>query len=163
VGKPDKQAIRRKIMGTLLRHARLTAGRSQAELAASLHVTRYRYAQYEQGQRDLSLPELEVVAGLCGVPLGYFFDDEAAVEDESIDIVHLDKPRIRRKIVGALLRQARKQAGKSQKECADLLDIPPRRIAEYEYGKRDIPASELEVLASYLSVEMSYFTPTVSR
>jgi transcriptional regulator with XRE-family HTH domain len=158
MGEPDRQAIRRKIMGALLRHARLTAGRSQAELAASLHVSRYRYAQYEQGQRDLSLPELEVVAQLCGVPLGYFFDDEAAVEDESMDILHLDKPRIQRKIVGALLRQARQKAGKSQKECADLLSISTRRISQYEYGKRDILPSELEVLAPYLDIQMSQFT-----
>lgn len=157
MGEPDKQAIRRKIMGALLRHARLTAGRSQAELAASLHVSRYRYAQYEQGQRDLSLPELEVVAELCGVPLGYFFDDEAAVEDESMDILHLDKPRIQRKIVGALLRQARQKAGKSQKECANLLSISTRRISQYEYGKRDIAPSELEVLAPYLEIQMSHF------
>jgi transcriptional regulator with XRE-family HTH domain len=158
MGEPDKLAIRRKITGALLRHARLSAGRSQAELATSLHVSRYRYAQYEQGQRDLSLPELEVVAELCGVPLGYFFDDEAAVEDENLDILHVDKPRIRRKIVGALLRQARKQAGKLQKECSDLLGIPVRRISEYEYGKRDIPSSELEAMAHYLGVQMSYFT-----
>ena len=158
MGEPDKQAIRRKIMGALLRHARVTAGRSQAELAASLHVSRYRYAQYERGQRDLSLPELEVVAELCGMPLGYFFDDGAAVEDESIDILHVDKPRIRRKIVGALLRQARKRAGKSQGECADVLGIPARRISEYEYGKRDIPSSELGPLAPYLGVPLSYFT-----
>ena len=65
--KPDLQVIRQKLIGILLRHARLRAGRSQTELAAALRVSRYRYAQYERGERDLSLPELELVADLCGV------------------------------------------------------------------------------------------------
>ena len=158
MGKPDKQAVRCKIVGALLRHARLTAGRSQAQVATSLHVSRYRYAQYEQGERDLSLPELELIAQLCGVPLGYFFDDEAAVEDDTINIIRLDKPRVQRKMVGALLRQARTQAGKSQKECANLLGIPRRHMSQYEYGELDIPSSELHALAHHLGVQMSYFT-----
>ncbi len=76
MSQPDKQVLRQKIMGALLSHARVRAGRSQADLAAALHVSRQRYAAYEHGQQDLSLAELEAVAQLCGVPLGYFFDGE---------------------------------------------------------------------------------------
>lgn len=158
VDKPDKQVIRQKIIGILLRHARLRAGRSQTELAAALHVSRYRYAQYERGQRDLSLPELELVAELCGVPLDYFFDEQAVVEDEGRDMRRLMASRIQHKIVGTLLRQGRQQANKSQKECASLLGISPRRFSQYESGKRPIPLSELETLAPYLGVSPSYFS-----
>jgi len=157
VGEPEKQVIRQKIMGVLLRHARLRAGRSQAELAAALRISRYRYGQYERGQRDISLPELELVADLCGVPLGYFFDDRATVEDEGTDKPSLVALCIQRKIVGTLLRQARRQAGKSQKECAALLGISARRVSLYERGERDMPSSELEALAPYLNVQPSYF------
>ena len=155
--KPDKQVIRQKIIGILLRHARLRAGRSQTELAAALRVSRYRYAQYERGQRDLSLPELELVAELCGVPIDYFFDDQTAVEDEGTDTRQLMASRIQRKIVGTLLRQARQQANKLQRECASVLGIPPRRFSQYESGKRAISPSELETLAPYLDVPPSYF------
>lgn len=155
--KPGLQVIRQKIIGVLLRHARLRAGRSQAELAAALRVSRYRYAQYERGERDLSLPELELVAELCGVPLDYFFDEQTAVEDEGLDTRRLMAARIQHKIVGILLRQARRHAGKSQKECAAMLGIPPRRVSQYESGKRAIRPSELEALASYLDVDPSYF------
>ncbi len=161
MGQLGKQAIRRKIMGTLLRHVRLAAGRSQAELAASLHVSKYRYGQYERGDRDLSLPELEHIAQLCGVPLGYFFDDEAEVEDESIDIIHEDKPRIQRKIVGALLRHARTLAGKTQQECASVLGVSARRISDYEYGERDVPVSELQLLAPHLGVTIEHFVGSI--
>jgi transcriptional regulator with XRE-family HTH domain len=158
MAKPNKQAVRRKIMGTLLHHARNSAGRSQAELAAALHIPSSRYAQYERGKRDVSLPELELVAELCGVPLGYFFNDEAEVEDESLEISHLIEPRIRRKILGALLRQARNQAGKSQKEMGEILGVTSRRVGQYESGEVEIPAPELETLASHLTVQADYFT-----
>ena len=157
MGEPDKQAIRQKITGILIRHARLRAGRSQAELAAALRVTRYRHGQYERGQRDLSLPELQLIAELCGFPLGYFFDEGATVEDEGTDVLRSMVPRIRRKIVGVLLRQARQQANKTQKQCAALLDIRPRRISQYERGERKVPLSELEALTVYLEVHPGYF------
>lgn len=155
---PDKQVIRQKILGVLLRNARLTAGRSQAELASALRVSRHRYASYEQGRQDPTLPELELIAELCDTPLGYFLDDESTVEDEDIEKAHQAMPRIQRKIIGALLRQARLQADKTQEDCAEKLGIPVRRIAQYEYGERDIPASELQALASYLGVSPEYFT-----
>lgn len=153
----DKQAIRRKIMGTLLRHARVTAGRSQAELAAALHISRYRYAQYEHGKQEISLPQLELVADLCGVPLGYFFDDEIEVQDEALEISHEVAPRIQRKLQGVLLRQARELAGKTQKDCAAVLGISPRQVSQYEWGEQEIPAAELQVLAPHLGVEVTYF------
>jgi len=157
MGEPEKQVIRRKLLGALLRHARSSAGRSQAELATALHVSKYRYAQYEHGQQDLALPELELLAQLCGVPLGYFFDDEATVEDNNLETVHLTAPRIRRKVVGTLLRQARQNADKSQKDCAALLGIPARRFSEYERGEREIPPSELQAVAPHLGVPVDYF------
>ena len=158
MGGPDKQAIRLKIMGTLLRHARLSAGRSQAELAAALHVSRHHYAQHEHGKREISLPQLEHVAELCGVPLGYFFDDEAEVEEETLEITHEVAPRIKRKILGSLLRQARELAGKSQKECAELLGASTRLISQYERGDKELSSAEIQVLAPHLGVEVSYFS-----
>ena len=157
MSRPEEPLVRHKIMGLLLRHARQRASRSQAELAASLHMPTSRYAQYEYGQRELSLPELEVVAELCDVPLGLFFDDQASVEDEGVGPPHVTTQHIRQKIAGALLRQARQCAGKSQKEVAEALSIPARHVSEYESGDRDIPGSELVALASYLDVEPGYF------
>ncbi len=157
MGRPEKPTIRLKIMGTLLRHARLSAGRSQAELAAALHVSRHQFAQYEHGKHEISLPELERVAELCGVPLGYFFDDEAQVEEETLEITHEVTPRIKRKILGTLLRQARQLAGKSQKECAEWLGASTRLVSQYEQGEKELSTAEIQLLAPHLDVEASYF------
>jgi transcriptional regulator with XRE-family HTH domain len=156
---PQTQTIRMRMLGVLLRHARQRAGRSQAELAASLHISTSRYAQYERGDREPLLPELEVVAELCDVPLGFFFDDQALVEDEGAVAPQVALQRIQQKIVGAQLYQARVCAGKSQKETAETLGIPPRRISEYESGARAIPDSELKALAAYLHVDPGHFQP----
>jgi len=157
VSETETQAIRRKVTGVLVRHARLRAGRSQAELAAALHVSRHRYGQFELGQRELSLLQLEAIAAQCGVPLGFFFDDNAPVEDDGFEAPSQVVPRLRRKIVGALLREARQCAGKTQKECAAAAHVTSRLIGQYEIGDKDIPPSELEALAEFLGVPASRF------
>jgi transcriptional regulator with XRE-family HTH domain len=158
VGETEKQAIRRKVTGVLVRHARLRAGRSQTELAAALHVSRHRYGQYELGQHELALPQLEAIAAQCGVPLGFFFDDNAPVEDDGFEAPSQVVPRLRRKIVGALLREARQCAGKTQKECAAAAHVTPRLIGQYENGDKDVPPSELEALAEFLGMPVSHFS-----
>ena len=163
MGKSQAQLIRQKMTGVLLRHARLRAGRSQAELAAALHVPKNRYVQYEHGRGDPTLPEIELVAELCGMPLGYFFDDKAPVEDEALELAHHVAPRVQRKIIGTLLREARHNTGKSQKDCGAALGVSQRVISQYETGERDIPSSELEALASYLGVPANYFVGLAAR
>ncbi len=155
---PDKDSIRRRMTGVLLRHVRLRSGRSQAELAAALHVSRHRYAQYELGQNETTLPELEVVAEQCGVPLGFFFDDQAAVEDDGCELPAIVLERLERKMVGIQVREARHCAAKSQKECAAALHVSARTFAQYEYGEREIPQTEMETLASYLGVPLEQLT-----
>jgi transcriptional regulator with XRE-family HTH domain len=83
---PDEQAdgdlpveallgLRRRIIGVLLRQARLEAGRSQEELAQLLDCPPTRIAGYEFGHTDIPLLELEHMASLLGVPMSYFFDE----------------------------------------------------------------------------------------
>ena len=155
MSEPDKQVIRQKIVGTLVRHVRQTSGRSQRELAASLHVSAYRFRQYEYGERDLLLPQLETLAELCGVPLGYFFDDQAPLSGHEVEILHTDRTRLERKIVGALIRKARLDADMTQRACAEQLGISPRRFAQYEYGEAEISPAERETLARFLGVGVS--------
>lgn len=152
---PDSSAVRQKIMGVLLRHVRQAAARSQAELAASLHITTARYAQYEHGLREITLPELEVIAELCDVPLGFFFDHEASVDDERANSPDPAIPRLQRKLVGVQLRQARQCAGKTAKELAEALGVPARHISDYESGEREVPSELRPVLAAMLNMAPS--------
>jgi len=52
-------------------------GLTQEAVANALGVSRQTYIQVEQGQRDLSLQELETLAGLFGLPISDFFTQRA--------------------------------------------------------------------------------------
>ena len=58
---------------------------------------------------------------------------------------------LKQKITGVLLRQARQDAGKSLKECGQVLGLSSGAISAIERGKRAISLPELEMLAYYLS------------
>jgi transcriptional regulator with XRE-family HTH domain len=154
---PDKDSLQRKMMGVLLHHVRVRAGRSQAELAAALHVSRNRYAQYELGQNEITLPELEVVAQQCGVALGLFFDDQVTVDDDAGELPAITLTRLQRKMLGIRMREARQCADKSQKECAAALQVSARTFAQYEHGEKEIPQDQLQVLASFLGVPAGHW------
>jgi transcriptional regulator with XRE-family HTH domain len=49
------------------------------------------------------------------------------------------------------------EAGYSQKDLAKVLECSSGRITSYELGRLDIPLLELEKLASFLDVPLSYF------
>ena len=132
----DAFAIRRKIIGVLLQGARLKAGRTKKECADVIGVTPGILSAYEEGRRDISLPELELLAYFLHVPVGSFLegDDESLVGAEtspSMQVIEL-----RHRIIGALLREAREQKGKSQKELAQAAGCSPRLVGQYESGQR---------------------------
>jgi transcriptional regulator with XRE-family HTH domain len=92
-----------------------------------------------------------------GVPITYFWSDEPIPGDEDRELAVEEAMRLRRRIIGVLLRQARMEAGHTQKDLAKVLDCPSGRIASYEFGRTDIPLLELEMLANFLETPLSYF------
>ena len=150
-------ALRNRIIGVLLRDARIRADKTKRECAAVLGVPTSTITAYEEGRKPISLPELEVLAYFLGVPVSHFWDEEARLLAEERLPPLEEILKIRHRIVGALLRQARLEAGKTQKELAQLLGCSPKRISDYEYGERPIPLAELEVLAHALGRPLEYF------
>ena len=59
---------------------------------------------------------------------------------------------IQQKITGVLLRQARTGAGRTIKECSQVLGISSGALSAIEHGRRSISLPELELLAFYLKV-----------
>ena len=114
------------------------------------------FSDIEFGRRDVSLPQLEVMALVFNVPLIYFWSDDA-IEEPNLDYPTQEAMALRQRIIGTLLRQARTEAGRSQEELAQILGVPSSRIPSYEFGKTEIPLSELELLAEHLNVSLSYF------
>lgn len=153
----EKLTLRNRIIGLLLHDAREQAGRTKQECADALDVSRGVITAYEEGIKSISLPELEVLAYMLDTPVTRFFEQnpKLATKEESPALHEvLD---LRHRIVGALLRQARLEAGMTQKELAEVMDCSASRISAYEYGKRPVPMAELELLARHLHLPVKHF------
>ncbi|MGC8879522.1 MAG: helix-turn-helix domain-containing protein, partial [Anaerolineae bacterium] len=153
----EEATLRRKIVGVLMQHARQRANRTLEEVANVLGVAPEMISDFECGRRDISLVELEILAHLYHVPVAYFWSEEIPEErlDGRLPVAAI--MGLRRRIIAALLQQARMEAGRSREELAHLLGCSPARIAAYESAERDIPLVELEAMAQFLGVPMSYF------
>jgi transcriptional regulator with XRE-family HTH domain len=152
----QKVVLQRKMLGVKIRHARIRAGLSLKEVGEGLGMSAGLVSDIEFGRRDVSLPHLEVMSLLFNVPVVYFLSD-IPLEETHREFPTLQALGLRQRIVGVLLRQARTEAGRSQEDLAGVLGVPASRISSYELGKTEIPFPELEALAGYLNVSLSYF------
>lgn len=155
----DKEAtaLRNRMIGVLLRDARVRAGRTKQECANWLGVPVSTITAYEEGRKPVSLPELEALAFFLDVPVQHFWDSNAQLLSEASAPPVQEILAVRHRVIGALLQQARKEAGKSRKDLAQLLGCSVRRITAYEQGEQPIPMAELEVLAGALNRSIEYF------
>jgi len=153
----EELALRNRIVGVLLRDARGQAGRTKRECADALGVSTSTITAYEEGRKPVSLPELEVLAYVLGTPIAHFWEREAELVTEEKGPPLQEVLALRQRIVGALLRQIRLEAGISQKELAQVLDCSTSRLSAYEHGERPIPLAELEHVARYLRLPLEHF------
>jgi transcriptional regulator with XRE-family HTH domain len=152
-------SVRNRIIGTLVKRARLKAGKTQQECAEYLGCSLFAFSRYEQGRQGLSLPQLEALAYLLDVPLASLWDDGyAQPEEPSAETLPLAQMMLlRRKILAVQFRQCRQAVGFTQRELGQLLGCPVHRIAAYERGERDIPLAELEIAAERCGKELAHF------
>jgi len=154
---PAETALRKKILGVLLRHARLRANLTIKDTAQLSKFSTSAISDYEYGRRDISLPQLEVLAHIYKVPIAYFWSANPLPEDEDRALPVAEATELRQRVVGVLLRQARQDAGYTQTDLAEVLECAPTRIASFEMGRTEIPLADLETLAEALGLSIDYF------
>lgn len=150
-------AIRSKILGVLLRDARLAAEKSAKECAEAIGCSVSHYTAYELGNKSPSLPELELLAYFLNVPLGHFWGNQVVSEGggaPSRKLPAQSLTSLRDRIIGAKLRKTRTGARIKMKELAAEVGVPSGRLSSYEYGKRPIPLPELEAIATRLNLSL---------
>ncbi len=151
--------LRAKIIGALIRDARLKAQKSIEECAAVVGVSPQDFESYELGNKAISLPEIEALAYHLQIPLDHFWERESsgsrAEEKKPANISALI--RLRQRMVGALLRQARLEARISLQELADHVGVEPASIEAYELGMEPVPLPMLEVLSGVLNRSIREF------
>jgi transcriptional regulator with XRE-family HTH domain len=146
-----QEILRRKIVGVLIKQARLDANKSLQETATVMSCSTSRLSQYESGEKAPSLPEVEMLARFLSVPLSHLLD-ETRRREEKPPLPPVEVIPIRHKIIGVQLRQARRAAGLTQKQLAQEAGCSPGRISQYERGERGIPMTELEILIDILGL-----------
>lgn len=68
-------------LGERLRFAREHARMSQTEVAQAINLTSAALSQYEGGKRKVDALLLDTLAGLYGMPVGFFFGEENSIPD----------------------------------------------------------------------------------
>ncbi|MFZ0547174.1 MAG: helix-turn-helix transcriptional regulator [Candidatus Promineifilaceae bacterium] len=152
----DLDQTRAKLLGDLIRDARLRAGRSIADCAQILTISEERFIQAEAGEYTPALPDLEVLAMYLNVPMAYFWGNASPEIPQQTDYESFAK--IRQRIIGVLLRRARLQSKHSVEEVAEHLGTTVEQVNNYESGASAVPLFELEKLGKYFGVNMDYFS-----
>lgn len=154
---PEEFAARRQMLAALMHGVRAKQGKTKQDCAQAMGVTVVTYSAYEEGRRDATLPELELLAYYLKVPVRLFFERPERLLADDPPVPAEKVVALRQRIIGALLRQARQDKGKSAKDLATRLGISAGRVSDYELGRKPVPLSQLQDAADMLGVPMSYF------
>jgi transcriptional regulator with XRE-family HTH domain len=147
-----EQTLRAKIIGAQLQDARLAAKKSIEECAQALSLEADAYVLVETGERPISLPELETLAFLLDVPLEHFWERQPLPppEDEHAITDMQSLMALRHRMIGALMRQARLEAGYSLESLAERSGVDAASLEAYEFGRQPVPLPLLESLSGLL-------------
>jgi transcriptional regulator with XRE-family HTH domain len=149
--------IRAKMIGVLIRDARLNAGRSLEECAGMLRVDPALIEVWEFGDAVPSLPQLELLAYYLDVPISHFWGTktlEASREDHSRS--QREYMALRDRLIGALLRQAREDMRLSLDDLSEASGLTAAQIEAYELGELPLPMHELSVLANVVRKNLDW-------
>lgn len=151
--------IRAKILGVLIKNARLSAGKTLEECAQVMHIPNTKLEECELGEQSLSLPELEVLAHYLEVPLDHFWG-RALLPSKQLPVPDFDIERlikIRTRIIGTLIRMRREEVGLTVEEFSGQVGILPEQVSAYELGEMAIPLPLLETITRILGQPIQKF------
>ncbi|MBN1314484.1 MAG: helix-turn-helix domain-containing protein [Anaerolineales bacterium] len=152
----QKVLLRDRVLGVLMRDARLASGRTLEECAAFLGLEPDELAAIELGRKQVTLPKLEAFAFLVDVPIDHFFGDQL-LEGNGKRAPAGELYDLRNRVIGALIRQARSAAGITLASCAEAMGISEQTLLDYERGRTAIPLSVLHLLSEELNVPTTIF------
>ncbi len=156
--------LRGKMLGVLLRDARLDAQRGTADVASYLKVDAETIEAWELGEDVPSLPHLELLAYFLDVPVSHFWGVKTfEAERGGRTSAQGEFMALRNRMIGALIRQTREDRGLTLYALADKIHLDAAVLNQYELGEWSIPLHELSVVSSALEKSLSYFLETASQ
>lgn len=143
-------AIKNRILGTLIKEARIASGKSEGDNADLLGIPTESYVEFERGLRAPTLPQLEVLAFACNVPIKHFWGTQTLAAERKHDELKTKVPEmlmIRQKIIGLRLKQLRESSNATVEQVAEKAGTSEERIRAAEQGGAEVPIGELEIIA----------------
>lgn len=159
----ESYRIRGKMIGVLLRDARLKAGRSFDDCARSLRVSPQQIEAWELGDDVPTLPQLELLAAYLDVPISHFWGVDTLQSGGELVSAQDEYIALRNRMIGALLRVAREEQSISLDQLAEASGLDAAQIEAYELGDKPIPMHELTVLSNAVKKNMRYFLESESH
>ena len=134
--------LRAKIIGALLREERLKSRKTIDECAELVGLEAGDFEQIELGSRMPSLPELELISYYLNFPLDSILTPTPAdnLGEEKVQIQAARWIRLRQRMIGALLQQARMDSNLSNEELSKKLGIEVSVLEKYELGVEAVPS-----------------------
>ncbi len=159
----ESYRLRARMLGVLIRDARLAAARTTEDCARLLKVEPALMEAWEFGDDAPSLPQLELLAFYLDVPISHFWGQQTLDNDPTQkQDAQSEYMQLRDRMIGALLRQAREERKLAISDVAGIANLPEDLIQQYEMGELSIPMSELSVLSGAVQQNMSYFMESSS-
>ncbi|MEP7288524.1 MAG: helix-turn-helix transcriptional regulator [Chloroflexota bacterium] len=160
----EVHALRARMVGVLMRDARLANGATQDDVAQALHVTDDQVRDWEFGRVSPSLPQLEMLAYYLGVPVSHFWNTKTMSADQQDRTFSEDQySALRDRMIGTKLSLARQEAKLSVEELASATGLTESQLTAYEFGQQPIPLAELTSLSSAVRKSISYFLEDSNR
>lgn len=155
---PELYALRAKMLGVLVRDARVASGYTVEDVAAELGVAAETVVEWEFGRYSPSLPELELLAYFLKIPISHFWGTETLVQQQSRRTVDgREFMTLRTHMIGAMVRARRESEGIALIDLAAQVGVPAETLYAYELGQLAVPMAVLVSLASFLRVNLEYF------
>jgi transcriptional regulator with XRE-family HTH domain len=157
----ESYRIRGKILGILIRDARIASARTLEDCARLLNLEPVTIELWELGEEVPDLAQLELLSYYLNVPISHFLGDTTLNQDPTEKRQSQDQYlTLRHRMIGALLHQAREEVKLSLDDISSATAISIETLEAYESGDKPIPMSELFVLASLVKKNMDYFIET---
>lgn len=149
---PRSLNLKAKKLGVLIKDARLSKGRSIPDCAAAVGVLPEVYEAFEYGDESPSLPQVEFLAFYLNIPVDHFMGDTSYTGDTKTPSYNPQTiVKLRQKMIGVLIKQARMEAGLSIDDLAEKVGIAPELLDNYEFGDEAVPLPLLESISRVLN------------
>src|SRR5574341_1481104 len=157
--------IRGRIIGVLIRDARVAKGYTLGQLADQIQISGDTLIAWELGDQSPGLPQIELLGYILEVPVSHFLDGTDTMTDQiSQRMVNpAEYTRTRDGMIGTLVRLAQQQANFTTEYLAQQCGIDPPVLTQYQYGQVSIPLPHLTTIARALRVNPSFFLESEDR